>query len=166
MKRFALFPTKRLALFPMKRFALFGALGAIAVFAACSNGSESDTGCSRTTASLPVLLYPAPNSVGISPALQFVAVDNLGGSGGYVQLDPGGGQTILTGAPFTLASPLPLPSPAASAPASAVIYSSLVPSGEFISGATYSVEFVHNTQPPCGPQQPSGVIGEFTIAGG
>lgn len=155
---------KRFALFPMKRFALFAALGAIAAFAACSNGNESDTGCSKTTAASPVLLYPAPNSTGITPALQFVGVYNVGGAGGYVQLDPGGGEPILTGAPFTRASPGPLPSPAASAPAGSIIQTSLVPSGEFISGATYVVTFVPNAQPPCGPQQVKAEIGQFTIA--
>jgi hypothetical protein len=149
----------------MKRFALFGALLAASAFAACSNGGESDTGCSKPTAGLPVLLYPAPNATGILPNFGFVAVYNLGGAGGSLVLNPVGGGSPLSGAQFTRASPGPLPSPSATAPAGATVYTSVVPDN-FSSGETYEVDFVHNAQPPCGPQQPSGVIGEFTIAGG
>jgi len=149
----------------IKRLALFAAFGAVAAIAACSNANDGSGGCSTPQAPLPVLLYPAPNSTGIDPGLPYVAVYKLGGALGYVELIPTDSEEpTLQGAQFILASPLPLPSPAASAPANATIYSSAVPGDELISGATYNVKFVHNTQPPCGPQQPSGVIGQFTVS--
>jgi hypothetical protein len=147
----------------IRRVALFAALGAVAAIAACSNGNDSSTGCSKTTASAPVLLYPAPNSTGITAGLQLVAVYNLGGALGYVQLTALPSEPTLTGAQFVLASPLPLPSPAASAPPRAVIYSSAI-TPPLISGATYTVQFKPNAQPPCGPQQVPTSIGSFTVA--
>jgi hypothetical protein len=145
-----------------KRLAPVVALGAVAIIAACSNGNDSGGGCSTSVGPLPVLLYPAPNSTGITAGLEFVAVYKLGGAGGYVNLVPEGGGPTLTGAQFVTA-PLPLPSPSATAPAGSIINASAV-TPPLQTGVVYDVDFVHNSQPPCGPQQPSGKIGSFTVA--
>ncbi len=146
----------------MKRTAFVLAIAAIGAVAACSNGNDTGSSCSRPTASLPTLLYPAPGSSNVTPDLLFVAVANLGGAGGYVQLVPNTG-TVLTGAQFVQASPGPLPSPSVTAAPGQTVYSSAV-TPPLISAQTYTVQFVHNTQPPCGPQQPSGSIGTFSVS--
>lgn len=149
----------------MKKFAFLLAVGAAAAVAACSNGNDTGGSCSQPQGPLPVLLYPAPNSSGITPALQYIAVYRLGGAGGYVNLVPTAtGAPVLTGAQFTPAPGISLPSPSASAPPGSIVNTSAV-TPPLISGDTYNVVFVHNKQPPCGPQQPSGSIGQFTVAG-
>jgi hypothetical protein len=149
----------------MRNLAFFAAFAAVVTVAACSNANDGGNGCSTSQGPQPVLLYPAPNSTGVTAGLQEVAVYDLGGALGYVNLVPlNTSEPTLQGGQFVPASPLPLPSPAASAPAGATIYSSSVPEGLVVSGATYNVQFVPNKQPPCGPQQTKGVIGQFTVA--
>jgi hypothetical protein len=144
----------------MKRFALFALLIAGAGFAACSNGNDTGGGCNTSAGPLPVLLYPAPGSSGVSDSPQFVAVYRLGGAGGSLQLVPTGGGATITSAQFALASPGPLPSPSVTAPPGSIVNSAAI--APLSSGTQYTVNFVHNPQPPCGPQQPSGTIGSFT----
>ena len=148
----------------MTRWVAFAALAIAALAAACSNATDTGTGCQISSAPLPVLLYPAPFSTGITDNPMIIGIYRLAGANGTVQLIPSPSPSttpvVITSSNFAPASPLPLPSPAASAPAGATIESATIASLQ--PGTQYTVNFVHGPQPPCGPQQPSGLIGTFT----
>jgi hypothetical protein len=135
-----------------------GAVVALAT-AACSNGGESTGACTTSRVNPPQLLYPISGTQLATDDPKWIVVANVGGSGGALKLVPaGGGSTVQAGS--IGAPPNPLPSPSLTPPPGQDVEAAAIPI--LPEGTNYNVVFTAAQQPPCGPQQSSGTIGNFT----